>query len=116
MDKIDRINQMLEMLDISQREFGRKIGISQGYLNRILNRKVKPKPRILFLMEKALDVPHEWLESGEGGWQPDVKLEKLKRQVIGQLEVLNETQLQMVIDYFEHLKKYKIFPEDESRS
>ncbi len=107
MDIVDRLNIIIDALNISQRKFAKNIGVSSSTINKILNRKAKILPHQIILIEQYYNIPKEWLEQGIGEWTPqgDNKF-KLKNDIIRSLEVLNEKELGYVNDFLTLFKKY----------
>jgi transcriptional regulator with XRE-family HTH domain len=77
----DRIKKIRITLGISQREFSKRIYISQSFYGDIELGKQKANDRILHLVSTQFNVTKEWLKSGKGEMfsspPPDVKLERL---------------------------------------
>jgi transcriptional regulator with XRE-family HTH domain len=77
----DRIKVIRTTLGISQREFSKRIFISQSFYGDIELGKQKVNDRIFHLVSTQFNVNKEWLKSGKGEMfvspPPDVKLERL---------------------------------------
>jgi transcriptional regulator with XRE-family HTH domain len=77
----DRIKEIRTTLGISQREFSKRIYISQSFYGDIELGNQKVNDRILHLVSTQFNVDKEWLKTGKGemfaSLPPDVKLERL---------------------------------------
>ena len=62
----DRIRAVRNRLDLTQIEFGSKVGISQGHLTSIENGKRTVTEKTLKVICATFDVNEEWLRTGEG--------------------------------------------------
>ena len=61
-----RIKAVRQSLDLSQREFGEKLGVSRGVLNNIESNVVLAKPLFVEHICAVYGVDQTWLETGEG--------------------------------------------------
>ncbi len=61
-----RIQLVRKLLNLSQEEFAKKLGISRGYLANIEKGLRTPPDRILKLISKEFGVSYEWLKEGKG--------------------------------------------------
>ena len=61
-----RIKQVRMALDLSQDEFGRRLGLTRGAITNIEYNKTEPKPLLVDLICREFDVNEEWLRTGEG--------------------------------------------------
>lgn len=66
MDINDRIKAVRNQLDLTQVEFGRKTGISQGHLTSIENGKRTVTEKTIKVICATFDVNEEWLRFGRG--------------------------------------------------
>ena len=77
----DRLKEIRATLNISQREFSRKIFISQSLYADIELGNVEPKERFIRLVSSQFNVNLNWIKTGEGEMfgasPPDVRLEYL---------------------------------------
>jgi transcriptional regulator with XRE-family HTH domain len=77
----DRIKVIRTTLGISQREFSKRIFISQSFYGDIELGKQQVNDRIFHLVSTQFNVNKEWLKTGKGEMfvspPPDVKLERL---------------------------------------
>lgn len=62
----NRIKSVREALDLSQREFGEKLGVSRDVISNIEYGRVQPKELLLRLLCQQYGVNEHWLETGEG--------------------------------------------------
>jgi len=62
----ERIKTLREKLNLSQRQFARKIFVSQTLVNEIELDKRKIQLRTLYLIAHRLNVNIEWLKTGSG--------------------------------------------------
>lgn len=61
----NRINALLNALDVRESEFARKHGFQQAHLNRIKNREIEPTGHVMLRIAAALGKPVGevfWLE------------------------------------------------------
>ena len=73
---VNRIKAVREALDLSQREFGEKLGVSRDVISNIEYGRVQPKKLLLQHMCQQYKVNERWLETGEGEmFIEDVELE-----------------------------------------
>jgi transcriptional regulator with XRE-family HTH domain len=77
----DRIKQIRTTLGLSQREFSKRIYISQSFYGDIELGNQNVNDRIIHLVSTQFNVNKEWLKSGKGDTfitsPPDIKLERL---------------------------------------
>lgn len=62
----NRMKAVRETLDLSQREFGEKLGVSRDVISNIEYGRVQPKKLLLQHMCQQYKVNERWLETGEG--------------------------------------------------
>lgn len=62
----DRIKTVREALELSQREFGEKLGVSRDVISNIENGRVMPKELLMHHMCKFYKVNERWLQTGAG--------------------------------------------------
>lgn len=62
----NRIKAVREALNLSQREFGEKLGVSRDVIGNIEYNRVLPKELFLRHMCELYNVNNRWLETGEG--------------------------------------------------
>lgn len=62
----NRIKAVREALNLSQREFGEKLGVSRDVIGNIEYGRVPPKKLLLQHMCQLYKVNAHWLETGEG--------------------------------------------------
>ena len=63
---VHRIKTIREILHLSQREFGEKLGVSRDVISNIENGRVQPKELLLNHMCQLYNVNEHWLCTGEG--------------------------------------------------
>lgn len=63
---VNRIKAVREALNLSQREFGEKLGVSRDVVSNIEYGRVQPKKLLLQHMCQQYGVNARWLETGEG--------------------------------------------------
>lgn len=63
---VNRIKAVREALNLSQREFGEKLGVSRDVISNIEYGRVQPKKLLLQHMCQQYRVNEQWLETGEG--------------------------------------------------
>ncbi len=63
---VDRIKSVREALNLSQREFGEKLGVSRDVISNIEYGRVQPKPLLLQHLCQMYKVNEYWLNTGEG--------------------------------------------------
>ena len=77
----ERVKALREALNLSQRQFAKKIFVSQTLINEIEQDKRKIQLRVLHLMAHQFNVNMEWLRSGAGemftALPPDARLEHI---------------------------------------
>lgn len=61
-----RIKEVRQALNLSQRAFGEKLGVSRGVLNNIESNVVEAKPLFVQHICSVYNVDPIWLETGEG--------------------------------------------------
>ena len=83
MDIAKRIKELRKMLNLTQEEFGEKLGLSKSNISDIERGKVRPRDPLLRLIEQTFSVNPEWLRHGRG------EMFKPKPQV-AQLDALTE--------------------------
>ena len=62
----ERIKELRSFLKLSQRQFAKRIFVSQTLVNEIESGKIKINERILHLISHQFNVNMEWLKKGEG--------------------------------------------------
>lgn len=74
----ERIKELRKSLNLSQDEFGRKLGVTRGAITNIELNKTEPKELFLELICKVFSVNEQWLRTGEGQmFKPLTEQEKL---------------------------------------
>ena len=62
----NKIKLIRETLNLSQREFGKKIGVSRDVISNIEYSRVQPKELLLQHICECYGVNEEWLKNGKG--------------------------------------------------
>lgn len=62
----DNIRALRKALDLTQSEFGRKIGVSRNVINNLELGRVEPSDLIINMLCKTYNVNAAWLRTGEG--------------------------------------------------
>ena len=62
----NRIKQIRKALNLTQDEFGKRIGYTRGAVTNIELKKVEPKPLMIDLLCREFNVNENWLRTGEG--------------------------------------------------
>lgn len=63
---VNRIRIVREALNLSQREFGERLGVSRDVISNIEYGRVQPRKLLLQHMCQQYKVNEHWLETGEG--------------------------------------------------
>lgn len=103
----ERLKILLNELNISQRQFAKKINLDAGYFSKIMRGKVNPPDRILLLIENVFNVNKGWLENGEGEMFCNQGISLAKRQVLESIDTLNEEQVNAVSAFIKYLTENK---------
>ena len=106
----ERIKQVRSVINISQREFSKKIYISQGSYGEIETGVRNVNDRIIQLICSQYNVNKEWLKTGKGEMffseeKPDIRLEHL----IDMYKKLNKPLQDYLVDQTELL--FKVYNE-----
>ncbi|MCI9350180.1 MAG: helix-turn-helix transcriptional regulator [Oscillibacter sp.] len=99
----DRLKILLEELNLSQRQFAKRINLDPGYFSRIMRGKVCPPDRILLLIETVFGVDKNWLEKGEGEIFTARDISQAKRSVLELIDSLNDEQVNAVSSFMKYL-------------
>lgn len=62
----DRIKEVRQTYNLSQEDFGKRLGVSRGVITNIELNKVSPKPLFIDLICKVFGVNKHWLVTGDG--------------------------------------------------
>lgn len=82
----ERIKEIRKSLNLSQDEFGRRLGVTRGAITNIELNKTEPKELFLELICKVFDVNEHWLRTGKG---------EMFRQLTEQQQLMKYTALLM---------------------
>ncbi len=99
----DRLKILLKELDLSQRQFAKKINLDAGYFSRIVQGKATPPDRILLLIENVFHVNKNWLEKGEGEIFSAQGVSSAKKQLLEKLDLLTDEQIKAVLAFVRYL-------------
>ena len=103
----DRLKALLKELNLSQRQFAKKINLDPGYFSRIMRGKVHPPDRILLLIETVFGVNKNWLEKGEGEMFVSQDVSLVKRNVLELIDSLSDEQVNAVSSFMKYLMESK---------
>ena len=88
----NRIREVRNSFNLSQSDFGKKIGVSRDVINNLELARLKKDPEALIrLICKTYDVNYGWLMNGTGQMHPPKVEEDLPIQIAKLLEGENET-------------------------
>ena len=88
----NRIREVRNNFNLSQSDFGKKIGVSRDVINNLELARLKKDPEALIrLICKTYDVNYGWLMNGTGQMHPPKVEEDLTIQIAKLLEGENET-------------------------
>ncbi len=88
----NRIREVRNNFNLSQSDFGKKIGVSRDVINNLELARLKKDPEALIrLICKTYDVNYGWLINGTGQMHPPKVEEDLTIQIAKLLEGENET-------------------------
>lgn len=62
----ERIKKLRQALNLSQDEFGKRLGVTRGAITNIELNKVEPKPLFVDLICREFNASESWLRTGEG--------------------------------------------------
>lgn len=63
----DRMQHLINVLDVKKGDFAKKIGFSQAYISRILSGvSLSPSPRFYETLKREYNVNPQWLKDGIG--------------------------------------------------
>lgn len=62
----ERIKEIRNILNLSQRDFGDKLGVSRDVIANIENNRVEPQKMFIQHLCTTFSVNQTWIESGEG--------------------------------------------------
>lgn len=99
----ERLQILLKELNISQRQFARKINLDAGYFSRIVHGKATPPDRILLLIENIFHVNKDWLENGQGEIFSNQSVSLAKKQILESINSLSDEQVEAVSSFIKYL-------------
>ena len=62
----ERIKKLRQALNLSQDEFGKRLGVTRGAITNIELNKVEPKPLFVDLICREFNASENWIRTGEG--------------------------------------------------
>lgn len=62
----ERIKKLRQALNLSQDEFGKRLGVTRGAITNIELNKVEPKPLFVDLICREFNASESWIRTGEG--------------------------------------------------
>ena len=62
----ERIKKLRQALNLSQDEFGKRLGVTRGGITNIELNKVEPKPLFVDLICREFNASENWIRTGEG--------------------------------------------------
>ena len=62
----ERIKKLRQALNLSQDEFGKRLGVTRGAITNIELNKVEPKPLFVDLICREFNASENWIHTGEG--------------------------------------------------
>lgn len=89
----DNLKQLLQALNLSQRQFAQTLCLDPGYLSKIIQGKMPLNSRLQLLIANTFKVNPEWLRTGEGEMFQVPMDSAVKGRVLDEIEKLNESQL-----------------------
>ncbi|AEF80426.1 helix-turn-helix domain-containing protein [Leadbettera azotonutricia] len=103
----ERIIEVRKALGLSQKEFGKRINVSQGYFSNIELQERKINDRIILLICSVYGVNEDWLKNGAGEMfnnGVDLKIDKIVRdfrKLDGLLQDYVMQQIDLAVKYHE---------------
>ena len=98
----DRLKIVRKSLNVSQREFSKRIFISQSLYADIEKGNIEPKERFLRLISSQYNVNLDWIKTGKGDMYsqspPDLRLENL-------IDMFNQFSPELQDCVLDHLKQ-----------
>ena len=95
----ERISELRNVLGLSQREFGEKIGMSRDAIASYEYKHANPTGPALVAIEKVYGVRHEWLLTGEGEmFEPGRQENKVVRAMMETHE--NDQTFRAIVDAY----------------
>ncbi len=62
----ERIKKLRQALNLSQDEFGKRLGVTRGAITNIELNKVEPKPLFVDLICREFNASENWIRTGQG--------------------------------------------------
>ena len=80
----DRIKEIRKENNLTQGEFGERLGIGKYAVTNIELGRVEPKDNVIKLIAKEFDVNEEWIKTGEGEKHPEISADEKLAKMIGE--------------------------------
>ena len=84
MEIYERIKEIRKDNNLTQDEFGDKIGVSRSVIANIELGRVDAKDHMVKLIAKEFDVNEEWIRTGEGEKYPEISSDEKLARMIGE--------------------------------
>ena len=84
MNIYDRIKEIRKDNNLTQGEFGERLGIGKYAVTNIELGRVDPKDNVIKLIAKEFDINEEWIKTGEGGKHPEISSDEKLAKLIGE--------------------------------
>ena len=84
MEIYERIKEIRIENDLTQAEFGEKIGVSRFVIANIELGRVDAKDHMIKLIAKEFDINEEWIKTGEGEKHPEISSDEKLAKLIGE--------------------------------
>lgn len=101
----DNLKQLLQELQLSQRQFAQALCLDPGYFSRIIQGKTPLNSRLQLLIENTFNVNGEWLRTGEGRMFRTNADSAIKNKILSDIGRLNEDQLILLDSFIQYLIK-----------
>lgn len=101
---VDRFRQLLEALNISNREFAKNVGTDPGAVSRFVSGKSKPSKGLYHSIILTYKVNPVWLNGGDGPMFTD-DLDVMRVKLLMKMRELNEDDLELLGHFMEYLIK-----------
>jgi len=84
MEIYERIREIRIENDLTQAEFGEKIGVSRFVIANIELGRVDAKDHMIKLIAKEFDINEEWIKTGKGEKHPEISSDEKLAKLIGE--------------------------------
>jgi transcriptional regulator with XRE-family HTH domain len=99
----DNLKELLQELNLSQRQFAQALCLDPGYFSRIISGKTPLNSRLQLLIENTFNVNGEWLRTGEGKMFRVSDDSAIKSKVLAEINKLSEEQLTLLDSFIQYL-------------